>query len=182
MEFLSPQSQTSLCSAPCSVAQLCPMLCESMDHGPSSVHRIFQARILEGIVIYSSRGPSWPRDQSCISCDSCIGRQTLYHWATWEVPFYVEGTQLLRLICPFSILLCCLVLGFLIWIVNSGERLSGHAQICLLSSECMHFMRHFHIGNAFSCPQSPLRDAQFWHLAHIALLLYFMLKIRSHQL
>ena len=132
---LVPKSQISLCCAACSVAQSCLMLCESMDRGPSSVHRIFQARILEGTVIYSSRGSSWPRDQTCISCVSCIGRQVLYHWTTWEVPFYVEGTQLLRLTCPFSILLCCLVLGFLIWIINLEERLSGHTQICLLSSD-----------------------------------------------
>ena len=24
------------------------------------------------------------RDQTCTSCISCIGRWTLYHWATWE--------------------------------------------------------------------------------------------------
>ena len=28
---------------------------------------------------------SWPRDQTCGSCGSCIGRQILYHWATWEL-------------------------------------------------------------------------------------------------
>ena len=41
----------------------------------SSVHGNFQARILEWLVISSSRGPSWPRDQTHISC---IGRQILY--------------------------------------------------------------------------------------------------------
>ena len=30
------------------------------------------------------RGSSQPRDQTCISCISCISRQILYHWATWE--------------------------------------------------------------------------------------------------
>ena len=34
----------------------------------SSVHGIFQARILEGIVISSSRGSSWLRNQTCVSC------------------------------------------------------------------------------------------------------------------
>ena len=28
--------------------------------------------------------PSWPRDQSHVSCGSCIGRQFLYYWATRE--------------------------------------------------------------------------------------------------
>ena len=31
-----------------------------------------------------SRGPSQPRDQNCVSCISCIGRQILYCWATRE--------------------------------------------------------------------------------------------------
>ena len=50
----------------------------------SSSHGISQARVLEWIAITFSRGPSWPRNQTCMSCISCIGRQILYHWATWE--------------------------------------------------------------------------------------------------
>ena len=34
----------------------------------SSVHGIFQARILERVAIPFSRRSSWPRDQACISC------------------------------------------------------------------------------------------------------------------
>ena len=49
----------------------------------SSVHRIFQARIL--VVISFSRGSSWPRDRTCISCISCIVRWILYHWATCDL-------------------------------------------------------------------------------------------------
>ena len=33
----------------------------------SSVHGILQARILEWVAMLSSRGTSWPRDQTCIS-------------------------------------------------------------------------------------------------------------------
>ena len=47
----------------------------------SSVHRISQARILEGITISFSRGSSQPRDQIYISC---IGTRILYHWVTEE--------------------------------------------------------------------------------------------------
>ena len=50
----------------------------------SSVHGILQARKLEWVAITSSRGSSQPRDQTCIFCDSCIGRLILHHWATWE--------------------------------------------------------------------------------------------------
>ena len=48
----------------CSVAYLCSTLCSFMDCSPpgSSVHGIFQARILEWVAISSSRGSSWPRD------------------------------------------------------------------------------------------------------------------------
>ena len=55
--------------------QLCPILCNPMDCSPSgsSVHGMLQARILEWVVMPSSRG------SSCISCTSCIGRQVLYH-------------------------------------------------------------------------------------------------------
>ena len=30
--------------------------------------------------LHSSRGSSQPRDQTCISYTSCLGRQVLYHW------------------------------------------------------------------------------------------------------
>ena len=41
-----------------------------MDCSPpgSSVHGIFQAGILEWVAMPSSRGPSWHRDGTCISC------------------------------------------------------------------------------------------------------------------
>ena len=49
----------------CSVTQLCPTLCDSMDSSPtgSSVRGIFQARILEQVVVSYSRGSSWPGDR-----------------------------------------------------------------------------------------------------------------------
>ena len=50
----------------------------------STGHGILQARILEWVAISSSRGSSWPRDWTGISCISCIGRSILYHWATRE--------------------------------------------------------------------------------------------------
>ena len=47
----------------------------------SSVHGISQARILEWVVIFFSRESSQPKDLIGVSC---IVRQILYHWATWE--------------------------------------------------------------------------------------------------
>ena len=50
----------------------------------SSVHGIFQARILEWVATSNSRESSQPRDQTHISCVSYIGRWILYYCATWE--------------------------------------------------------------------------------------------------
>ena len=64
--------------------QSCPTLLDPMgcSLSGSSVHRIPQARILEWVAIFSSRESSQPRDRTCISC---IGRQILYHSATWQM-------------------------------------------------------------------------------------------------
>ena len=45
-----------------------------MDHSlpASSVHGIFQARILDCVTISSSRGSSQTKDQAHVSCVSCI--------------------------------------------------------------------------------------------------------------
>ena len=62
-----------------SVAQSCPSLWNPMNSSlpGSSVHGIFQTRVLEWVSISYSRGSSWPRDQTHISCISCIGRWIL---------------------------------------------------------------------------------------------------------
>ena len=52
------------------VTKSCLSLWDFMDCSPpgSSVHEIFQARILEGVAIPFSGGSSWPRDQTQVSC------------------------------------------------------------------------------------------------------------------
>ena len=53
------------CAVLCSVAQLCPTLCDCIDCSPpAAAHGIFQARKLEWAAISSSRGSFWPRDQT----------------------------------------------------------------------------------------------------------------------
>ena len=61
--------------------QSCPTFCNPMVYNlpGSSVHEISQARILERVVMSSSRRPSWPRDGTWVSYISCIGRWVLYH-------------------------------------------------------------------------------------------------------
>ena len=65
------------------VAQSCPTLCDPVDCSlpGSSVHGILQARILEWVAISFSRGSSWPRDQTQVSC---IGGRCFNLWATRE--------------------------------------------------------------------------------------------------
>ena len=62
-------------------ALLCPTLCDPMNTSlqASSVHGILQARILEWAAVPSSRGSSWPRDWTCISYVSGLGRQVFHH-------------------------------------------------------------------------------------------------------
>ena len=48
-----------------------------------SVHGILQVRILEWVAVSFSRRSSQPRDRTPIFC---IGRQIIFHWATWEAP------------------------------------------------------------------------------------------------
>ena len=65
----------------CSVAQLCPTLCNPMDCGlpGSSLHGILQIRVLERVSIPSSRGSSQPRDQTPVSWH-------LLHWQVSPLP------------------------------------------------------------------------------------------------
>ena len=44
---------------------------------------------LEWVAISFSREFSWPRDWTC----PCIGRQVLYHWATWEATYHVNSVS-----------------------------------------------------------------------------------------
>ena len=54
----------------CLTTWLCLTLCDPMDCSPpgSSVHGILQARKLEWVAMPFSRGPSRPRDRTCVSC------------------------------------------------------------------------------------------------------------------
>ena len=65
------------------VTQSCPTLCNPMDRSPpgSSIHGIFQARILEWVAISFSGGSSQSRDQTHVSCTA--GRLFTV-WATRE--------------------------------------------------------------------------------------------------
>ena len=65
---------------------MCLTLCDQMDCSPpgSSVHGIYQARILEWVAISSFMRSFHPRNQTHIPCISPTDKWILYHWATWE--------------------------------------------------------------------------------------------------
>ena len=88
------------CSCCAKTLQSCLTLFDLMDCNPSgcSIHGILQARILEWVANSSSKGYSWPRDWTCVSYTSCIGRQVVFFFffffffttnATWEVQLNV---------------------------------------------------------------------------------------------
>ena len=80
ISHIPPSSMYACC---CLVAKSCPALCNPIDctlQG-SSLHEIFQARILEWVTISFSRGSARPRDGTHASCTR---RQITYHWATRE--------------------------------------------------------------------------------------------------
>ena len=74
------------------VAQSCPTFCNPLDCSwpGSSVHGIFQGNN-EQVAISYSRGSSWPRDQTWVSCVSCITRWILYHSATQEAHTWLQA-------------------------------------------------------------------------------------------
>ena len=77
------------------VAHLCPTLWDPRDCSPpgSSVHGISQARILKQVATSYSRGSSWPKDGTHISCVSCIGREILQHCTMWEAQLGLNQDQ-----------------------------------------------------------------------------------------
>ena len=83
LSFLHVQVTTDLFYVcVCSVTQEYQTLCNPMDGSPS-VHRIFQARILEQVANYNSRESSPPRDWTRVSC---IAGRFFTVWATTQAP------------------------------------------------------------------------------------------------
>ena len=72
----------------CLVAQSCLALWDVMDCSPpgSSVHRIFQARILEWVAMPSSRGSSSPRDRTQLSSISGRVFKAFFFYTQWLIP------------------------------------------------------------------------------------------------
>ena len=106
-----------LASCECEVAQSRPTLCDPIDCSlpGSSIHGIFQARILEWVAISFSRRSSWPRDWTRVSC-IVGGRFTVR--VTREVPCLIElllmeGLRSLYMLSTVGVCVCVCAVGCL---------------------------------------------------------------------
>ena len=81
------EGSISILSALCSVSQSCLTLCNTSDYSSpgSTVHGIFQERMLEYVTISFSRGSSHSGDWTCISCTVA---KFFTHWATGGAPVF----------------------------------------------------------------------------------------------
>ena len=61
-----------------------PWTAACQDSSVQNSSRVFQTRILEWVAIFCSRGSSWSRDWTHVSCISCTGKWVLYPSAAWE--------------------------------------------------------------------------------------------------
>ena len=83
------------------VTQSCPTLCDPMDCSPpgSSVHGIFQARVLEWVAISFSRGSSHPRDRTPVSRTTgrrftiWAIREALVKYKGWHKLIYLQNRK-----------------------------------------------------------------------------------------
>ena len=64
---------------------VCSVVSDSVMSWTVVLHGIFQARILEWVIISYSRRSSWNKDRTCISC---IGRRILYNLSHQGSPKY----------------------------------------------------------------------------------------------
>ena len=82
-DLTAPETPLILCDklGKSEVTQSCPTLCDPMNYSPpgSSVHGILQGRKLEWVVMPFSRGSSWSRDWTRVSC---IAGRCFIVWAT----------------------------------------------------------------------------------------------------
>ena len=113
----------------------------------SSVHGVSQARILEWVVMPSSRRSSQSKDRTW---GSCIGRQILHRWATRE------ALQLLYLLLLFSLL----VLSNSLWaqVLQHSRLLCPPLSFRVCSDSCpLSWWCYLAVSSSvapFSCPQS----------------------------
>ena len=98
------------------IAQSCPTLCDPMDCSlPGfSFHGIFQARVLKWVAISFSRGFSWPRDRTQVSC---IAGRRFTLWVTREDRKCLS-LLLGSLFCSTDLHVCACANTMLFWLLE----------------------------------------------------------------
>ena len=131
-------------------SQLCPTLCDLVDCSlPGfSIHGILKTRILEWVAIPFSRGSSWPRDWTQVSC---IAGRFLMVWAIRET-LKSEIIQVFKsewFAVPMKKLKSKLIWGKTATCWPLGTHSSEHLRmlIFLMSPGYMFFLFWFHIWN-----------------------------------
>ena len=120
----------------CVHAQSCPALCDPMDCSPpgSSVHGIFQARILEWVTISYSRGSSWPRYRTYVSYVSFIGRQIFFITAPPRKPLIVTKIREPLHFNDHMLTFWLQIMEHLIIIQRQITELSFRNKVCLFNN------------------------------------------------
>ena len=120
LKSLLPSVQMSSCAVLCLVTQSCLTFCNPMDCSPpgSSVHEIFQARILDWVAMPSFRGSSQPRDRTQVS--HIAGR-------FFTVSAHQRSSKILeRVACLFSSNVCLVIENSGIFLISLNLRKQGH--------------------------------------------------------
>ena len=120
-----------------------PILFDPVDCSlPGASDGIFQARILEWVAILSSRGSSWPRDQTRVSCVSCVAGEILTSEPSGRWQFNNYTLQYLK-VEPWK----NLKLLFLYYSIISNHE---PILIALLNKE-NNYRRYAHLKTFISC-------------------------------
>ena len=114
----------------------CPALCNPMDGSPpgSTVHGIFQAKILEWIANSFSRGSSWPKDWTLVSF---IGKWILHQCATWEAHVIYVCIHIYVCMCAHSYV-CMHAHSYVCVHAHSYACVRIHMYVCMHIHVCVH--------------------------------------------
>ena len=129
-----PTQKVTLTEFHNSISRAYPTLCDPMDCSlpGSSVHGIFQARLLEWVAMPSSRGSSRARDSTHVFCVSCIAGGFVTLWDIGGVPILPRKQTQIRSLSETGM--------FLLWkwktVVWFSLQLPSPERWCRISAEC----------------------------------------------
>ena len=141
------------------MTQSCPTLCNPMDcsRPGSSIHGIFQARILEWVAVAFSKVSSQPRDWAPVSC--IAGRLFFIIWATEES---ICQNPYINIMFPLRISFTYFILLHIHYHTkNRGWTLSCLENIYLVARPVLNYSSLFHFDFFYRTVQPHLHG----HLA-----------------